>query len=373
MKRDEERPSIDDLEKEDPIRKILEESWSEEAKARSALDRLLESEVPIDRRLAEAGFEPISDNVMRLRCGDTELTVRIRPDDTLEFHTSVPDSDQKAVSLADSRIVGIAAGHGGEPGLRLANDWMDYTLTGEHSSKPVDVVLRRPVTAADVGITPITPHTEPTGFVRGGDNPTSRIEQLTEINGYPLDDLERWMRPFDLTTWDPAAPNSFGSVAGYLGTHDSLRQTLARDNDLVRNLGLSHTDLAQAIHVDHTLARRYGVHSYSGEGGHTYTSERTSHSMGPQRSPFRDNTSGMYDSHATNTTTGASVNISELGSHMIERYGFYQGLGTSYRSAPEDIISTFGHLLDRGGGPERLQQVLTEVNTRHGWHHPFDP
>lgn len=343
--------------------------------------------VGLRRQLSESGFEPVGDNVLQLRHGDNVLTAIFGPDDRLIFHKPLEDLSRTQDLIAQSRVLGIDSvkrpyweGEGTKPALRLSNGWLDYTLADGWVTNPHVV---RPVTAADVGITPITPHTEPTGFVRGGDNPTSRIEQLTEINGYRLDDLERWMRPQRPTEpWYPGVPKQIGSTAGFLGPHDSLRQTLARDNDLVRSLGLSHTDLAEAVQVNNRLANRYSVNSYIGEGGHTYTIEGSG-GMGVQHSPFRDNTAGSTNHHITNTATGTSVHVSDLGGHMIERYGFYQGPGTTYRSAPEDIISTFGHLLDRAGGPKRLQQALAEVNARHGWGrapvdhgaepHPWDP
>ncbi len=246
--------------------------------------------------------------------------------------------------------------HHGTPevsAITLSSDW----------PYPTDTEVVREVTGADLGITPITPYTEPTGFVVGGDNPTSRIAQLTEINGYRVEDLERWMRPQNLDTWHRDAPMFVGSRDGFLGPSDSLVHTLSRDNELVRSLGLSNTDLAQAIHVNNRLSK---VRSYIGEGNHTYTSTRLS-TQGSQDSPFHDSETGSNNHRITNATTGASVHISDLGGHLIERYGLYQGPGTSYRCPPEDIIATFGHLLDRVGRPERLQHMVEEVNSRHAW------
>lgn len=348
----------------------LYRQYQDQVDAEATLDRLDRAGIPLHRQLTESGFEPIGDNMLQRRHGDTTLTVTLGPGDTLTFHR--PLGNQTEELVAQSRVLGVdtverPSGRGGgtEPALRMSNGWLDYTFTPEGNL--TDTHVLRPVAPSDVGITSITPHTEPTGFVRGGDNPTSMFEQLTEINGYRITDLEQWMRPHRPgEPWFPGVPRQISSTAGFLGPHDNLRQTLARDNDLVRSLGLSHTDLAEAVQVNNTLVNRYSVSSYIGEGGHTYTARGTG-SQGLQYSPFRDDTVGSTNHHVTNTATGTAVDVSDLGGHLIERYGFYQGPGTSYRSAPEDIISTFGHLLDRAGGPERLQQALTEVDARHEW------
>ena len=63
-----------------------------------------------------------------------------------------------------------------------------------------------------------------------------------------------------------------------------------------------------------------------------------------QSSPSRDGTSASYDLHILNLETGHAISASALISEMIARYGFYEGTGTGYRTAPEDIIKTFSHL-----------------------------
>ncbi|MGW1739623.1 hypothetical protein ACWCPQ_12520 [Nocardia sp. NPDC001965] len=358
----------------------LDRSSTEQVAGEAALDRLERARVPLHRQLMESGFDPIGDNMLQRRHGDLTLTVTLGPDDTLTFHR--PLEGRAGELVAQSRVLRVETiereswrGGGTEPVLRLSNGWLDYTFTPQ--GFVTDPHVLRAVTAADVGVAPTVPHTEPSGFVRAGDNPTSSFEQLTEINGYRIADLEQWMRPQRPgEPWFPGVPRQIGSTAGFLGPHDSLRQTLARDNDLVRSLGLSHTDLAEAVQINNRLANRYSVRSYIGEGGHTYTIGGTG-SLGVQNSPFRDGTHGSANRHITNATTGASVQVSDLSGHMIEQYGFYQGPGTSYRSAPEDIISTYGHLLDRVGGPQQLEQALTEINARHQWEreaaHPWDP
>src|SRR5690242_6985999 len=52
------------------------------------------------------------------------------------------------------------------------------------------------VNPASLGVKPLPARRDPeTGFVVGGKNPTSRIRNLTGINGRPIADLEADMRP----------------------------------------------------------------------------------------------------------------------------------------------------------------------------------
>src|SRR6478609_5404168 len=103
-------------------------------------------------------------------------------------------------------------------------------------STPVD-----PAIAQDLGVKPVVPRTDPkTGFVVGGKNSTSVIRTLAEINGRPIAELERDMRP--------GADAVEGSDAGFLGADEGLREVMASDNQfVVDERKLTHQELA--IHL----------------------------------------------------------------------------------------------------------------------------
>ena len=85
------------------------------------------------------------------------------------------------------------------------------------------------VNQEDLGVKPVTPRKDPkTGFVVGGTNQTSLINKLEEINGIAIGELEKSMRPDEL------------SRAGFLGKDESLLKIMAEDNDWVTKSGLTH-------------------------------------------------------------------------------------------------------------------------------------
>ena len=85
------------------------------------------------------------------------------------------------------------------------------------------------------GIEPVEPQKEPeTGFVIAGQNPTSLIKLLTQMNGKRIDELESIMRP------------GKSSDAGFLGKEESLLEIMAVDNKyVVDDCGLTHQELAR--------------------------------------------------------------------------------------------------------------------------------
>lgn len=93
--------------------------------------------------------------------------------------------------------------------------------------------------------TAVTPKKDPkTGFVVGGTNTTKLIKSLTEINGIAIADLERAMRPSEL------------SRAGLLGKEERLLEVLAADNEWVVKSGLTHQELARHLIVLAAIGRR---------------------------------------------------------------------------------------------------------------------
>jgi hypothetical protein len=188
------------------------------------------------------------------------------------------------------------------------------------------------VPLADLGIKLVTPTADAkTGFLVGGRNETGLIAKLTEINGQPVEDLQREMRP------------GVTSTKGFLGADEKLLDILVEDNQyVVDQLGLTHQQLARHLHVLGELAFRHQGKEilYHGRryklGGAMF--------RGSIDSPFEDGTRTNREASIENLDNGKRLKYSLLVPHMIERYGFYEGHGTPFRIDPRDILATLDFL-----------------------------
>ncbi|MFN8015126.1 MAG: hypothetical protein U0R17_00780 [Acidimicrobiia bacterium] len=263
----------------------------------------------------------------------------------------------------------------GSDGLKLSTTWGSITL--DSSGAPKSNKIDRVPTLEDFGI--VWNQKIDGEFVHYGANTTNAIQNLETLNGTPIEIIELRMRPGSRegipskTYWhndDKNAPKKEvyveGSGAGFLGEHDSLLETIARDNDLVQELGFTHQELAEML-LRATNIRKLGTHNYGllspnvNLGGKkieiTYTSW-----MGYQYSPFGDGKASDTDFKIASGRT--SLVFSELVPDMIAEFGFYEGPGTSYRLAPEDIITFFPELLARTSTKE-VKAKVKEVNSRY--------
>ncbi len=189
-----------------------------------------------------------------------------------------------------------------------------------------------------LGIPAVPPRMDPkTGFVVGGSNATALIESLTEMNGRPIADLERDMRP------------GASSEAGFLGPNERLLDVLAADNRyVVDRLGLNHRQLARHLHALPAIALRRLVNSRALEAEFPYQGRRFKVTLHPTRgfqdSPFLDGTRHGTNATVTNLDNGKSLDYALLVPYMIERYGFYEGRGTPYRVEPSQILAVLDFL-----------------------------
>src|SRR5689334_6137986 len=103
-------------------------------------------------------------------------------------------------------------------------------LPGAYRTPPKDF---KDVDLADLEVVPVTAAKDPkTGFTVGGKNATSLIPSLTELNGRPIAELEKDMRPGE------------SSAKGFLGARERLLDILAEDNKyVVDTLGRTHQEL----------------------------------------------------------------------------------------------------------------------------------
>ena len=192
--------------------------------------------------------------------------------------------------------------------------------------------------------TPLEPEKDPkTGFVVGGENSSDLIEALTEINGIPVAELEESMRPGGL------------SLAGFLGKDEGLLEVMAADNAWVLEAGLTHQELARNLNVLVSIAKMVSKRRDESEifvyrGVRFTTSKREW--LGYQESPFRDGTKTSRDIVLKNVDNGKILKFSPLVPMMVERYGFYEGHGTSYRVDPRDIVKVLTFLEVKNGAEQ---------------------
>jgi len=170
-----------------------------------------------------------------------------------------------------------------------------------------------------------------TGFIIGGKNETTLILKLPSLAGRSIKNLERDMRPGAL------------SRLGFLGKDESLLDILAEDNRfVVETKGLTHQDLARHLHVAGALAIKHAQkdpYQFLYHGKHFKVTGQTFKFT--VDSPFDDGTKTNCAANVWNVKTGKTVGFSLLVPSMIERYGFYEGKGTTYRVDPRAILEVF--------------------------------
>ncbi len=324
----------------------------------AALEAVAASNHSLDRQLVDSGFEPLSEGAWRYTRDDAAMTAVLQ-DGTLTFYTPASGYGMDDVIRGSEVDRVVQAPESTIDALRLDGEWMSYSVVAP-SLNAVDAEMTRAVTSAELGLPEVPRSVGPTGFVVGGENDTESILALTELNGHSVEQLEGWMRPSGF-----GGPVDFDtSQDGFLGRNDQLLRTMARDNDVVRKLGLTHAEVGETVRTAAGASTRFGVSDYLGADDHRYSIE-VQQSRGFQQSPFQDGTAGGANLQVTNERTGSTVALSGLGGEMISRYGFYQGPGTPYRSAPEDIIRTFGDLAEKAGGEAEIKRVVAEVDAYH--------
>jgi hypothetical protein len=191
-------------------------------------------------------------------------------------------------------------------------------------------------------VAPVEPKKDArTGFVVGGKNDTALVRGLKEINGRAIAELEKDMRP--------GAKSEVGSTAGFLGPDEKLLDVLAADNRyVVDERGLTHQELAKHLHAIGSIGRWQVWQHRRFEYEFVYHGRRfkatTLISRGFQPSPFRDGTQSGTDVTVENLDTGKKLKYGLLVPYMIERYGFYEGKGTSYRVEPSKVLEVFDFL-----------------------------
>lgn len=195
-------------------------------------------------------------------------------------------------------------------------------------------------------VRPVEPKKDPkSGFVVGGKNSTSLVQGLKQINGRMIDDLEKDMRP--------GAKSEVGSESGFLGPDEKLLDVLTADNKyVVDDLGLTHQELAKHLHAMGSI----GLWQANQKPGTEFVYRGRRYKVtvlltaGTQLSPFRDGTDSGSNITVENRDNGKKLAYALLVPYMIERYGFYEGKGTSYRVDPRNIVEVFDFLKTKPKG-----------------------
>jgi hypothetical protein len=146
----------------------------------------------------------------------------------------------------------------------------------------------------------------------------------------------------------PGAKSEVGSEAGFLGPDEKLLEVMAADNKTVlEDLRLTHQELAKHLHALPAI-EFWQMRREKGEAAFVYRGRRFKVRMlltaGSQHSPFKDGTASGANAVVENLDTGKKLRYALLVPEMIERYGFYEGHGTSYRVDPKQVVEVFDFL-----------------------------
>jgi len=138
------------------------------------------------------------------------------------------------------------------------------------------------------------------------------------------------------------------STAGFLGKQEKLLDVLAADNKyVVDEMGLTHQHLARHLHAM-AAVWAWQLKNDRLEAEFLYHGQKFKvkvvGSRGFQDSPFGDGTKSGSDATVYNLTNGKKLEFGLLVPYMIERYGFYEGLETSYRVDPRKVVDVFDFL-----------------------------
>jgi hypothetical protein len=153
----------------------------------------------------------------------------------------------------------------------------------------------------------------------------------------------------------------YGAESGFIGENEDLKDLLARDDETVKQMGLSHEKLAEPL-----LNLIAQATKKEGGGGSLVLNgaEYTLSSLwfgGTQESPFGDGQRTGADYIVTNEKTGKKIRFSGLLPYFISKYGFYEGREI-HKSQSE-----FKFLLERmrkiNSPPDRIAALEKEMNS----------
>lgn len=307
----------------------------------------------IEQQLIEAGFTEDKSHESGISSSSTKvfrMEIPGKPSESIRALVSngkltdifepIDEHTRKHLT-ADTKIIGSSVGKDffkkKKPLVKVSNTTMEFLVDPE---RPMGMLegsqkLLREIRVDELGIVSFAPRMESSGFTIGGANSTDTIWRLESIGKLSIEQLEHRMRPDQ------------DSDAGFLGSNEKLLEVMANDNDYVLAQNLTHQDLAEPLfYIEQLFRQGYIARDHASMfsfKGSRYRIEVDEYN-GPQFSPFRDGTSTNLDVQIKNLTNGETMEASLLLPYMIQRYGFYEGKGTSYRLSPETIIKVFPFL-----------------------------
>ncbi len=298
---------------------------------------------PISQQLIDAGFRPVHGrpDLYKFTVPDPapwtprEILVLISGN---RFKFVLEDAKQALANQITDKTHILGRGLVNDGAITLANDLLRFQVSDE--SQMDNQLFLRPPQPGDLGVKSPKVRPEPTGFKINGVNPTTLIREIGALNGQEIHSLEQRMKPGQM------------SSSGFLGPSEDLRTVLAEDNDLVLGAGLTHQILAEPLKMAVAMIYRDMGLKFEYLGEHYQIG--TNNWMGYQHSPFVDDTKASVDFYLTHLESAAAIPphspdwekentifFSELLPDMIERYGFYEGIGTHYRLDPKKLLTFF--------------------------------
>lgn len=126
------------------------------------------------------------------------------------------------------------------------------------------------------------------------------------------------------------------SLPGHMGTDSrKLIDVLADDEAEVQRLGVTHAAVAARMRELRDIgAKGLGLPFAAGDGLEvTVDSYR-----GRIPCPFKDRSCMKTNTTVRDIRTGEAITFTDIGIHMIESHGFYEGRGSPYRLEPPALV-----------------------------------
>ncbi len=126
---------------------------------------------------------------------------------------------------------------------------------------------------------------------------------------------------------------SIFSKDGYLGTDSRTAEDIIKaDETTLRTLGIDKKKFAAALRNAYVIAERALGNPVKLSCGATAVLHET---RGRIPSPISDDGTFQKGEVLVSAENGSSVRITPLSIHLIEKYGFFQGIGSPFRIDPQ--------------------------------------
>lgn len=125
------------------------------------------------------------------------------------------------------------------------------------------------------------------------------------------------------------------SAEGFLGDdHRNLADIIEADEESMQKLGLDFKDVCKELRRLEKEARSALGDPKTVDGKYLV---RADEAMGKLPSPFEDGVYEKVNITVENTENKCRIMFTELSIHLIEKYHFFEGKGSTYRIEPHDL------------------------------------